>query len=436
MSTFDTTDLPLLEHANDSAKKLALRWIKSVFRQISVQTLARLWNVEENGRRLHISHANLKASEEMCTRLGTFWCQRLRDEGHGQMAEWVHQVLDEKQFFTNDDETSTTLQNDETNDTTNNEATQEVEPLELTESTTNKLMTITKIRQLGQRKIGEQEAPSLERVSRTLDVLGRKGETDWPLEWSIIEDTVIQNRKRLHLETLHGKPRASTNNKTTYEVVPKSLVASQNNHVSEKDAILAAKEPLAKMIERKRKMAQEQQVTQASSTAPLLPRLARPPSNLGGEQHFNFQKDVVESLSLQEREKLQRTMIHTSNEEETEEMHSILGALQDVGDVHFQLQYGDVMDDFTENKRRREKQRAKRQRLFPREPIKQEKETKRAATKVVRSVVKEAEEQWMELDMNNCLVDVMDSETSQKRLCAFSSLEVMLKDEDAEHDEQ
>ena len=52
-------------------------------------------------------------------------------------------------------------------------------------------------------------------------------------------------------------------------------------------------------------------------------------------------------------------MIHTpNNEEETthHEFHSILGALQHVGDVHFQLQHAtyDNVEDFTENKRRRE----------------------------------------------------------------------------------
>ena len=132
------------------------------------------------------------------------------------MAEWVHQVLDKEQFLQDDQRHyrnyyyCTTIEN-ETNDTTNNEkhkrwnhwSYQNMPP-------TNWI--ITKIRQLGQRnqlETSQRVQPSLERVSRTLDMLGRKGETDWPLEWSIIEDTVIQNHKRLHLETLQGKPRAT-----------------------------------------------------------------------------------------------------------------------------------------------------------------------------------------------------------------------------------
>ena len=461
-STYE--DSTLIEQANACAKSMAFCWIRSVFREVSVQTLKRLWIVAPGDNEkvvLSVTQQHLQACELTCLRLGHFWCQRLRDSGQNQMAEWVQAVMERKRFWESDEsvmgdkaqnsagtETVTTLPMPQEKNTTN-DSKEEVEPLPL-QSNGNKLI-MTKIRQLGERRIGEGPPP-LDRVSRTLDELGYKGETAWPYDWSIIEEAARSNVKRLHSETLKGRPRNATSN-LDYEVVPKSLVereqreTSQNTTVAtnvnagnqqEIDTIMASKGRLTAMMERKRKAAsaepsdEQQRATRARAPSPQLACLAREPSHFGENERFYWEYDIVGALSEQERQYLERNMIHHPEEEPAAEFHSVLGALKELGGFHLYLQNRERedLDEMSDKKKRREERKCRKQRLFPRESEKEDRETKRAVTKVARTIDGN-KQHWMEFDMGECLLEVVDPDSNQKTLCAFSSLEVMLRDEDA-----
>ena len=93
----------------------------------------------------------------------------------------------------------------------------------------------------------------------------------------------------------------------------------------------------------------------------------------------------------------------------------------------------DNVEEMSTRKRQRLERKVKKQRLFPHQVEKVDRESKKAVTKVVRTIDGN-DQHWMELDLGECLVDIVDPESSQKKLCAFSSLEVTLKDEDATND--
>lgn len=452
-------DSTLLQEANACAKSMAIRWIRSVFREVSVQTLKRQWIVTPNDDKgikvttLRVTQQHLEACELTCLGLGTFWCQRLRDAGQNQVAEWVREVMEEKHFWESDESVlgdesqhrSGEVERVQAQPAANDPTKQEVEPLPLPSNTK---LIMTKIRQLGKRKIGQEPPPPLDRVSRTLDELGRNGETAWPYDWSIIEQAARNNVKRLYSETLKGRSRTLKTG-AEYEVVPKSLVerekreASQNATVAsetmdnqqEIDAILASSVNLATMVERKRKAASEQSdEAQGSRRAPSPPlaTIARPPSHFGRKERLSWKDDVVGSFSEQERDYMKRNMIHSIDDEPTTEVHSALGALKQVGEFHsyLQNQQGNDVEEVSDKKRRREERKCLKQRLFPHEPQKEDRKTKRAVTKLVRTIDGN-KQHWMELDMSECLLEFIDPDSNQKTLCAFSSLEVTLKDEDA-----
>ena len=131
----------LVNQANESAKRMAFHWIRSVFRQVSVQTLQQLWtttNNKDDFTELHITNEHLKVCEETCQRLGTFWCQRLRDAGHMQVAEWVRDVMERKRFWEPDNVVlgqETSLSNKETsrivNEAPSDDKKTPIEPLPL-----------------------------------------------------------------------------------------------------------------------------------------------------------------------------------------------------------------------------------------------------------------------------------------------------------------
>lgn len=443
-----------IQKANTAARRLALHWIRSVFEQVTLQTLQRVMNITKNAptSTITITQQHLNTCERTCERLGRFWCQRLRDAGQAQMADWVNQVVVKRDFWQIGEGTQQEQEGKETEENAlkptgqPHDEKEQVEPLSLP-SSGNKLI-LTKIRKMGQRKAGERGPPSLERVSRTLDQLGRSGQTEWPYDWSIIQQAAKQNVKRLHSETIKGRPLQKTPS-DNYEVVPKSLVerdgaSQQTNHddeptdnnpqQQENDVVMASSGRLTFMVERKRKasaalMTEEPEVAQAPTPLPI-EMLARAPSTFGNEEHLSWNDDVLASLSQQDRQYLERTMIHP--DEANTEMHSVLGALKDVGGFHMYLAHRSDTSivELNDKKRRRLERKARKQRMFP-HVVEKEDLKRRVVTKVLRTIDASQQEHYMELDMGECLMEILDPNSNQKKLCAFSSMEVSLKDDDA-----
>ena len=92
----------VVEQASACARSMALSWIRKVFCETSLEVLRRLWTVKEDNK-IVILHSHLEECERTCRRLGTLWCQRLRDAGQDQMAEWVQQVVDMGRFWESDE---------------------------------------------------------------------------------------------------------------------------------------------------------------------------------------------------------------------------------------------------------------------------------------------------------------------------------------------
>jgi hypothetical protein len=446
----------LIEKANACARSMVVRWIRNVFREVSLQVLKRLWKVSHDEDKknvtLEVTHEDLDVCERTCERLGRFWCQRLRDNQQVQVAEWVRGVMERKRFWESDD---AVLDGEEFPRSGLAEAARTPsmssrdESVEASAADTSSLLQIsdcklisTKLRRLGERNSGE-EPPSLDRVIRTLDEMGRRGETAWPYDWSIIQEAARSNTKRLHSETITGRPRASAT-MPGYEVVPKSLVdrdqvqdAIVTAEASEIDTVLSSRSKrLTTMLERKRKATSEPsaelQVTEAQPTQSDPPRA---PSHIGKEERWSWKGTVVASLSEPSRQELERDMIHPDEEESTADPHYVVGALKDVGRFHLHIQqsaHGISDDDMSDKRQRRQLRKARKERLYPN--VVDEKDDKKKYTKVIRTI-SENQEHWMELDMGECLVEIDSPNATKKIVCAFSSLEIMLKDEDASNDE-
>lgn len=443
----------LIEKANACARLMVLRWIRSVFREVSLQVLKRLWRISHNDKKnvilLEVTHEHLDACERTCERLARFWYQRLRGDGQIQVADWVREVMERKRFWESDDavleeefpssshvEPARTLpvaRRDQSVDATTTDASS---PLQ----TSDCKFISTKMRRLGQRNPGE-DPPSLDLVIRTLDDMGRRGETAWPYDWSIIEEVARNNTKRLHSETIKGRPRNDSTN-SVYEVIPKSLVDREQHEAivtteakeSEIDAIVSFRSKrLTKMLERKRKTAPEPSVElQVTETLPSQLDPPRAPSHVGKGERWSWQDMVVGSLSEQSRQELECSMIHPDHDESTAEPHCVIGALKDVGRFHLHIQHlarggGDTAKEKSNNHQRRQLRKARKERMYPN--VVDEKEDKKSYTKVIR-VVGENQEHLMELDMGECLMEINSPDANNKILCAFSSLEIMLKDED------
>ena len=446
----------LLEKANAYARSMVFRWIRNVFREVSLQVLKRLWNTshnDENVTLLEVTHEHLDACERTCERLARFWSRRLEDDGQVQVAKWVREVMERKRFWESDDavleeefptsthihvEPARTLtvlpvaRRDQSIETTTTDASS---PMQTSDC---KFMS-TKMRRLGERSPGE-EPPSLDLVIRTLDNMGRRGETAWPYDWAIVEEAARKNMKRLHSETIKGRPRSTTN--PLYEVVPKSLVDPEQHEAivmteateTETGAFVSSRSKrLTKMLQRKRKVASEPSVElPVTETHPSLLDPPRAPSLVGREERWSWQDMVAASLSEQSRNELECSMIHPDNNESTAEPHCVIGALKDVGRLHLHLQHlahggGNTVEEMSDKLQRRQLRKARKERIYPN--IVDEKEDKKTWSKVIRAVDAN-EEHWMELDMGECLMEIHSPDTNNKILCAFSSLEIMLKEDD------
>jgi choline kinase len=101
--------------------------------------------------------------------------------------------------------------------------------------------------------------------------------------------------------------------------------------------------------------------------------------------------------------------------------------------LHIQQSAHGIGDDETSDKhQRRQLRKARKERLYPN--VVDEKRDKKKYTKVIRTTG-ENQEHWMELDMGECLMEIASPHANKKILCAFSSLEIILKDEDASDSE-
>lgn len=126
-------DPQLLQDARDAAQHMVVKWIRSVFRELSYQLLKDLWKVEhvdknddsaekeEEGEkettatttpstvcRLHITTDMLDQVQYKCQQVANRWCQKLRTQGHYETTDWIQHVVVQEGpsvFFTpeNDD---------------------------------------------------------------------------------------------------------------------------------------------------------------------------------------------------------------------------------------------------------------------------------------------------------------------------------------------
>jgi hypothetical protein len=280
-------------------------------------------------------------------------------------------------------------------------------------------------------------------VIRLLDDVGCRGETSWPYGWSIIQEAARNNTKRLHSETIKGRPRIAPTN-PEYEVIPKSLVGSeqvQNAIVTaealEIDAVLSSRSKrLTTMMERKRKaMSEPSDELQVEEEHPAQSDPPRAPSQVGKEERWSWKESVVASLSKPSRQELERDMIHPDEEDIAVDPDCVVGALKDVGRFHLHIQqstHGISDEEPSDKRQRRQLRKARKERLYPN--VVDEKYGKKKDTKVIRTT-SENHEHWMELDMGECLMEIILPNANKKIVCAFSSLEIMLKDEDASNNE-
>jgi hypothetical protein len=162
-------------------------------------------------------------------------------------------------------------------------------------------------------------------------------------------------------------------------------------------------------------------------------------------------EQIKASLTLEQYEKLMADMVHSPQEEidtlpTSDPPLLLLGALKTVGHVHCALQHvHDMttstlqtpamdMDSWSSKQCKRWFRKVVQERLGSHRYIGKDEHgfSYQKYTKVLRTVDPTTDQYWLDLDLGECLLEVPRRGTSSGRrtLCAFSSLEVTLLDED------
>jgi hypothetical protein len=397
------TTQALLDDAHEAAESIVKGWIRKTFRETSLQCLRQQWKV--SGDELEITPGMLQNCHHVCQRLAVNWEKRLREANQLQVERWVHEVAALGEFWQEGEQqegetqTNEASRSTEPSDTTteqeDTEPTEASDPHEVITGINDVKLPLAKLRHL------YTNSTDLNMWQATLNSLGKSGDTQWPLDWKIIEDYCQQQLvPRLHART----PRVR------FEVVPKDLAQGEDDDVVQSKRLKA-------LLDKKRKATEDtpQQPTRRRRVEEEEPiEEARPPSDHPELVQWDWEalKETIDN-----KKQLETDFLHS--ETEPDPTHTILGALRTLGHTHFHLSGPDTTD-MTDKQRRRALTTCVKQRLGGLEVIRDSRKT--PTTKIVRA--KSKEEHYMELDVGECLLEL------NGKLHAFSSLEISLKDED------
>jgi len=261
-----------------------------------------------------------------------------------------------------------------------------------------------------------------------LDTMGRQGETMWPNDWSLVQDAAKEIPHRLHLDG--GKKP-----KVEYEIVPKSILKSPKGEDDDEENDKAA-EIVSRTsghvtfhLERKKRKAQEGEAgraTQKPRRKEEHKEKPREPSTMEAETVWDWE---VTKMTVEDKGQLEAKYIHPDNKPTPN--HILLGAIKHLGRSHFFLQNEVTEDESDETKRKRALRKAFKERLGPLQMMRDERDANKLLTKMRRAYHSSDQQIWSECDLGECMLEIESKDSnSDKKLFAFSSIELSLRDED------
>jgi hypothetical protein len=398
MSSPYTGAISLFDDAEFAAKRAASRWIRAALRETFLQGMNQAWVVEENSDGEYSVSVSKEGFEEcisLVKSVSDAWRAKLVEAHHERVAGWVKEVFQlGKSTLWDSVATSSAIsptreivvsnqQNQNSDDNPNNED----ESLDM--------IPYCKLKRLGRKTSLDEKLP--ENALQVFQTMGEKRESYWPLDWKLIEEATQKLPKRRQLAKKYP---------TTTDAI------------SIRDASMI---PPAKRLK-------------CNETG-------RPPSNLSSIASST----VV--LSKQEQGYLDRLINPDTSpadgQEERNNPCNLFGPLQKVGQLHFSKRLELNEQSWTEKQIRCQRNAAVKERLLPNKMAGSNDLRGRYRSKVLRALSPATAEQpkhYFNLDVGWTMMELLDAkdndinrddnEPTRRRLCAFSSVEMKLLDED------
>jgi hypothetical protein len=418
----------LFQEANTASKHVIETCARSVLRQVALESLDQLVDIQESQVVLTINH--LKSVQRHCRLVADAWSAKLKERGHYQAAESIQNVvrLEENDLYNVNERDEAkesaliTLQQSTTAETPPSPAFTATTP----QNTTSCITSLARIRQLTRQDILSPEPLDKETLlisaSQQLEQFGRTHQTDWPFSWSIIERKVQEIPSRLY----KNKREAPV-----IELIPKAVWETQQKQQQQQHGEIAMEG------EQPRELSQEArqlilQRRRRNVNSHLLPAQKRArlvvapvedvprPASMQPEKIDLTRLDQVHDIS-------QYIHMDASTTDYEPRDACLLAPLINLGHTHYTRQL--AVDNPTTNtwsKRQWQsaQHKAKKERLGLHNDYKDADGSKSR----VRRTVDASGMHWMDFDLGRTLLEL--GPENDKKLYWFDSVEVILLDED------
>jgi hypothetical protein len=484
--TLPFSDPELFQQAAKAAECQYTAWIRATLRQVAVEAIQKSLTVNHDLNQLILSQAAWVEVEAFCKKVASRWCEKLEQIGHKAVAARIREIVSQESaslFMSSTSSSSLVAAASPATPSENPTAPSLEEPstgIPATEPTSAPLLpnnsdsqtatscitAYSRLRQLGQRNVlatnaNQQPLLSTDKTSNYLRQAGHLHLTEWPYDWHLIEDAVAQVPSRLHNRTTGD---------ANVTLIPKSVWEQQQQGQQQQgqQPEQETQEATQWLLNRKRKSAgrerlkpRRRQIDESSSAAVArLERITKEQevprfvSIDDGTAQWTMQ-EIKSSFSQAERQQLD-SYLHDDGVDDDESGPAplvMLGALSDVGRLHRWKQKeidqhgGNKNDDdhdddnkYTEKKRRRLRNDAVKERLGD-----HQEETsdflagrRQRVSRVMRTCIStggsdknaNASNSCFDFDMSDSWLEWIDPGTGDRTLYAFSSLEVMVLDQD------
>jgi hypothetical protein len=336
------------------------------------------------------------------------------------------------------------------------------------------------------------ETDPAESALATIREMGRNGETYWPLDWQPIDTIIDQIPTRLHADKKTTHSLNSSGDRVEpppkFTVIPKGLWEKQQRQQQQAhheqdvlegqqvgDSLVDDTAALALLVDQQRHEPASKRRKKSSHHKTSIPdEEPRPPSDISNKKYI--MKDIIASFSPLQRKQVDR-LLHPEDDANQQQHHHhqghhdaasplvLFGALKSVGHTHYHLQREHDKNgptnvrDQEDNKGAEDETNSVPQTTFAQEvdrfrrqeagwaflerlgrnEVEANVDPRRFRSKILRTVGRDnRDEHWWELDIGECILEVrLNDEECCKRLCAFSSLELLLREGvDEEEDAQ
>jgi hypothetical protein len=390
VSVHDDNDL--FEESEQAAKGAARQWIRATLRETFLQALKKVWIVSvssdypgiDEDYTVEVPTEGFQQCLSFVEEVANAWKTKLMEAQHERVAGWVDEVFSNgrSNLWTEgiashhapSPSPGSAVQDADSQNLPGDTDTQPRKTIDSSET----IIPYCKLRRLGRKTFLEGKLP--ENPLPLFQEMGRRGESYWPLDWKLIEAAANREKQK----------RKSTKQPTDDE----------QGETVDNPAML----PPAK----------RQKVEDS---------IGRPPADISSMIASS------ESLSKKEKESLRDQFMHPNPSESAKVPPLVLfGALQKVSQINYSKRH---RDEWTDRKNRLGRNAATAERLFPNK-IESNDSVRSYRSKVLKTRDRNDDNiHCFDLDLGWSLMEVTGpGGEGQKRLCAFSSVEIRLNDEE------